>query len=72
MPQSLEFEWRGHLSRFFDARVTPVETQPIDPDYPLESADAPPSIAAVITLHETTELHRARRDAREIHRQCQP
>ena len=53
--QSFEFEWRGYFPRFFDARVMPIETR----EDIAHIAGTPPLIAAVITLHETTEMHRA-------------
>ncbi len=56
-PASLDLEWPGHFSRFFEARVMPVETVSTDHN-PAEATGAPHAIAAVITLHETTETHR--------------
>ncbi len=59
-PLALEVRWAGFACRLFEARIIPIETSGAEDLYG-EGAEAgvPPSIAAVVTLHETTETHRA-------------
>jgi two-component system phosphate regulon sensor histidine kinase PhoR len=55
---TLAIDWPGFFVRHFDVRVLPIGTMP-DHGFGEEAEVMPPAIAAVITLHETTELRRA-------------
>ncbi len=51
-------EWPGIFRRHFDVRVLPLSASE-DQSFGDEAGPVPPAIAAVVTLHETTELRRA-------------